>query len=84
MATSLTNGINYADAFSVFVTGTDVYVCGFERSGTNGVAKLWKNGVATALNNGANDAEGYSVFVSELIIPVAVLCRNRSMMALIF
>ena len=64
VAIPLTNGINHAEARSVFVSGTDVYVCGWANNGTINVATLWKNGVATSLTNGTNGAEANSVFVS--------------------
>ncbi|MDR1415599.1 MAG: hypothetical protein LBI96_07295 [Odoribacteraceae bacterium] len=52
-------------AYSVFVSGDDVYVAGAERvPGLPGVATLWKNGVATALTDGTRDAGACSVFVS--------------------
>ncbi len=57
MATSLTNGSNHAKANSVYVSGTDVYVAGYESNGTKSVAKVWKNGVATSLTNGSNNEE---------------------------
>ena len=63
VATALTNGSNDAEANSVFVFGTDVYVTGEEFNGTKYVAKIWKNGVATSLTNGANDAYAFSIFV---------------------
>ncbi|HMW94126.1 MAG TPA: hypothetical protein PKE67_04455 [Chitinophagales bacterium] len=49
VTTSLTDGINGADANSVFVQGNDVYVAGYESNGAKYVAKIWKNGVATVL-----------------------------------
>ncbi|MEJ7675202.1 MAG: hypothetical protein WKF59_21480 [Chitinophagaceae bacterium] len=55
VATSLTNGSADEFASSVYVSGTDVYVAGYE-SDVSGfgidVAKVWKNGVATSLTNG--------------------------------
>lgn len=51
--TSITNGSTFADASSLFVQGTDVYVGGFE-SNTNliEIAKYWKNGNAHTLTDG--------------------------------
>ena len=78
--TNLTNGTTDAKALSVFVNGTDVYVVGVEYSGTsnntvtggfNGIAKLWKNGVATNLTNGTTDAKALSVVVNGTDVYVA-------------
>ncbi len=52
-----------ARAFSVYVSGTDVYVAGEERKMGKDVAKVWKNFVATELTNGANHAGANSIFV---------------------
>jgi S-adenosylhomocysteine hydrolase len=65
VAQNLANG---AVANSVFVSGNDVYVVGYEDGGNGSVAKLWKNGVAqnlTAINIYAMDnyAVANSVFV---------------------
>src|SRR5258708_2900109 len=35
VATSLTNGVNNAEGYSVYVSGTDVYVSGYEDNGTS-------------------------------------------------
>lgn len=50
-------------SFTTTTTGKDVYVAGVEYSGTIGVAKFWKNGVATSLTNGSNYAFANSIFV---------------------
>ncbi|MBL0184025.1 MAG: hypothetical protein IPP96_17775 [Chitinophagaceae bacterium] len=59
--TSLTTG--KAVARSVFVSGTDVYVAGYEYNGTHQVATVWKNGVTIPLSNGTSDMFANSVFV---------------------
>jgi hypothetical protein len=63
----LTDGKNHASAKSIFVSGNDVFVAGYEQSGKgpayHHVAMLWQNGVASPLSDGENSAEGYSVFV---------------------
>jgi hypothetical protein len=71
-ATVWKNGIpaTYSNGFSskaesVFVSGSDVYVTGHgaDRSTSDAVVKLWKNGVATSLTDGTNHGFGLSVFV---------------------
>ncbi|MEO6584030.1 MAG: hypothetical protein ABIO05_06880, partial [Ferruginibacter sp.] len=59
--THITNGS--ANASSVYVSGTDVYVAGNGFTGTKYGAIVWKNGVGTLLTNGANKSDAYSVFV---------------------
>ena len=42
----------------------DIYVAGYENSGTGDVAKVWKNGKEFYdLNDDSKDAEAHSVFV---------------------
>ena len=63
---SLTNtmAIGVSVAWSVYVSGSDVYVAGFEPASRDiRIAKVWKNGVATSLTNGNTDAAAYSVFI---------------------
>jgi hypothetical protein len=65
IAQSLSNGTNNAEAYSVYVSGNDVYVAGNQESGKGRkVATLWKNGVAQSLSGSTSYAEAYSVFVS--------------------
>ncbi len=64
IATSLTDGTNFAWAYSIYVSGSDVYVAGEESNGTNLIAKIWKNGVATSLTDGTNFAFVNSVFIT--------------------
>jgi hypothetical protein len=71
VASSLTSGATDANAYSIFVSGTDVYVAGRESNGSNMVAKVWKNGVGTALTSGPDDANAYSVFVAGTDVYVA-------------
>ena len=73
VATNLTNGTNPARANSVFVSGTDVYVAGYEYIAGGGfsIAKVWKNGVATDLSSAAIYASANSVFVSGTDVYVA-------------
>jgi hypothetical protein len=48
--TFLTDGTNQAEAFDVKVSGSDVYVAGYDGN----QARVWKNGQALNLNNSAN------------------------------
>jgi len=75
VAQNLTDGTRYAEAYSVFVAGGDVYVAGFENSGQMAklpswdvyyypsVAKLWKNGKSLELTDGTFNAKALSVYV---------------------
>lgn len=63
VATALTNGLNEAAAFSVYVWDKNVYVAGYERDRTARVAMLWKNGVPEKLSDGTRDATATSVCV---------------------
>ncbi|HEY5745592.1 MAG TPA: hypothetical protein VIU12_05930 [Chryseolinea sp.] len=51
-------------AHSVFVSGNDVYVAGWEEVATGWIAKVWKNGVATNLSPADQRAYAHAVFVS--------------------
>ena len=71
---NLTDGTSYGRAYSVYVSGNNVYVAGYENSGQlnesifgnyrSSVAKLWKNGVAQNLSDGITNAVAKSVYVS--------------------
>jgi hypothetical protein len=86
IATYLTNGSisTSASANSVFVSGTDVYVAGYQHSSWGDIAKVWKNGVATDLGGGlypngsAYDAHANSVFVSGTDVYVAGYAFNAA------
>jgi hypothetical protein len=59
----LTTGLEPANAFSIFVSGPDVYVAGFENHTLpgGGVAKYWKNGLAMELS-------GQNTFASSIVV----------------
>ena len=56
---NLTDGSKWAEAKSIVVSGTDVYVAGFE----GGVAKYWKNGSPVILGEVSKKSEAYSIFL---------------------
>jgi hypothetical protein len=60
VAQDLTDGTKPAEAYSVYVSGNDVYVAGYEGN----VAMLWKNGVAQDLTDGTKPATANAVYVS--------------------
>ena len=62
----LTNpATTFSVATSVFVSGTDVYVGGFQDNGNGEInAKLWKNGLSTSLSSGTNRSFVQSIFVN--------------------
>jgi hypothetical protein len=52
-----------ADAFSVFVSGNDVYVAGIDYSGGGNNAVYWKNGAIHSLKDeNYNSGAAYSIF----------------------
>jgi hypothetical protein len=64
--TDITTLYTYAEANSVYVSGTDVYVAGYHLSsipGNPNPASVWKNGTVTDFPM-ACDAGAYSVFVN--------------------
>ena len=75
----LTDGSNLACAMSVYVSGNDVYVAGWERKNQDGwVAKLWKNGIVQNLTDGRYYSEARSVYVSGNDVYVAGFEGNAS------
>jgi hypothetical protein len=62
VATALTTKSGAAN--SVFVSGNDVYVAGWEETATGWNAKVWKNGNATTLSPDDIKSQAFAVFVS--------------------
>src|SRR5690606_2870808 len=66
VAQDRSDGTIYVDVYSVAVTGTDVYVVGYEtNSSGNPVLTLWKNGMAQTLSSGEDS--GYPPTVSVVV-----------------
>jgi len=65
VATQLTDGTKGAIAYSIAVSGNDVYVGGIENDDPSGHAtiKYWKNGISTTLSMGSSLAEFGSMTV---------------------
>jgi len=65
------------EGLSIFVSGSDVYVAGFEveaiddKTNTQPIAKYWKNGVPTALTDGITSSLARSIYVSGSDVYVA-------------
>lgn len=54
----LTDGSNTASANLIAISGSDLFVAGYESNATNYlVAKYWKNGSAVVLSDGSNNAQ---------------------------
>jgi hypothetical protein len=74
IASELTDGTKNAFAYSVVVSGNDVYAAGVEEAFTNSsakIAKFWKNGIPTNLTNGVYEASANSIFVNGTDVYVA-------------
>lgn len=65
-------------AFSVFVSGSDVYAAGYESTSEGWVAKSWKNGTAQTLSQTDGKAYGKAVFVKDGIAYVAGHTWNKA------
>jgi hypothetical protein len=63
--TLLTDGSNHAFAYSIFVSGTDVYVAGRELGSK---AKYWKNGMAVSLSSSQSSSRSILVSGSDIYV----------------
>lgn len=75
--TELTSGQTDAEAFSVYVDGSDVYVAGYEYENSTPIAKYWKNGVSVALTDGTRDASANAIVVNDGDVYVAGYERSE-------
>jgi hypothetical protein len=75
---AVTDGSAQVEANSVFVSGSDVYICGGEFNSTtlNWAAVYWKNGAINYLTDGSKFAGANSIYVSGNNVYVA---GDRSM-----
>jgi len=65
LAQNLTDGTRMAEALSIYVSGKDVFVAGYEQNEKGiSIAKIWKNGVVQNLTDGRDFAVTKSIFVS--------------------
>ncbi|MEX0314365.1 MAG: IPT/TIG domain-containing protein [Allomuricauda sp.] len=80
--TYLTDEQNKGRARSVFVTETDVYVCGYETLDNDiDMAKVWKNGeLLYSLSDGNNSAIAHSIHVFEDDVYVSGVENDNAML----
>lgn len=68
VAKNLTNGSSIASSRSVYVSGSDVYICGYEMNRVgiysfSMTSKIWKNGVSSLVSKTNNNLIPTSIFV---------------------
>ncbi|MEW7290310.1 hypothetical protein [Aquimarina sp. 2304DJ70-9] len=77
--TYLSNGSYQASAESVYVRNSDVYVAGYDYTGSGRLAKQWLNGTATNLTSDVNgNAFATSIYVKYPFVYVGGTQRNPS------
>ncbi len=60
----LSSGLTTAGATGIAVSGSDVYVAGYERINSSIAARLWKNQVAATLYQGSGDSKASGIAIS--------------------
>ncbi len=60
---ALTSGNTPASANAITLSGSDIYVAGYESNGKHLVAKLWKNGTAVLLSDTAMNAAANAISI---------------------
>ena len=60
VAVKLTDGSQYARAFGIYISGSDVYVAGFDA----GAAVYWKNGKEVVLTDSTLNSQANSIYAS--------------------
>lgn len=64
LANVVTDGSFSSFAYSMVVSGTDIYFAGYQIKNSVYVATVWKNGTALSLTDGTHDAIAFSVAVA--------------------
>ena len=65
VAVNLTDGTRNAQASGIYISGSDVYISGFEMNASGiQVAKYWKNGTEVVLSDGTRNELAYAIAVS--------------------
>lgn len=72
-------GTAYGSELSITTLSPDVYVAGYENTGTAAIsAVIWKNGVQTRLTDGSFEAQAYAVYVSGTDVYAAGYEKNAA------
>lgn len=73
---TLTDDTRRTGANSIFLSGSDVYIAGWESTSNATMAKYWKNGIETLLPFTAGSCQGGRVFVSDSTVYVSGININ--------
>lgn len=75
---NLTDGSRNAGAGDITLSGSDLYVAGFEDGATQTIAKYWKNGIAVNLSNGNYSTNANSIAISGTDVHVSGVETNAT------